>query len=1214
MKIADLFVANVTRDIPPVVYFHEQRPEKLKEEVSEYIITGGYPDNHPGSRRVKSGIHEQFVHLLRAITQEMGKKGGPENPACWISGFYGSGKSSFAKLLGLSLDGKALPDGTLLSKALLDRDDSPKRDDLVSAWNDLLKKFQPMAVVFDIGGVARDDEHIHSAALRQVQERLGYCSKSSLVADFELRLEKDGEYPAFVATAERVLGRPWKAAKEEEQAEDHFSHVLHVMKPDRYPDPMSWIDARAGRQTGAGSSVVEVVRAIESMLDARGDDKALFIVIDEVSQYVHQDEGRMLKLQTFVMDLGQQLKGRVWLLATGQQKLEDTSESNNIGKLKDRFLTHLRVHLAPANIRDVVHKRLLKKKPEREGVLRELFQKHRSDLKLHGYGCQEITEEDFVEVYPMLPGHIDLLMQITSNLRIHSKRMQGDDHAIRGLLQLLGELFRAQKLAEGEVGDLVTLDSIFEVQQTALDADVQNTLQRIFSDPGVRDDALAIRCAKAVALLEQLQDQNPPIATTSELVSQCLYSRVGQGSQVQAVTDALERLRSANHLSYSEKQGYKIQSSAGQDWEEERREIGIGQEKIAEIVQEALKHLVGSMQERPKWKGRPFPWTLFFSDKKQAHDLKLQDTREDSTVTVDFQFLGKKEDRSMATWINWSGSGQEQVKNRILWLVSETGTVEDLARQLAKSEKMLLKYRDRRESLKPEQRRLLGDEEASYEQLEGRVRAAIGDAFLEGNAFFRGQHYRPRDNGGSFGTALLSMALRALPDLYPHFAEIAVTPAELNQILDPNTEVSGISKKFMREGLGIFDLDAGKYLPNCSGVYPQRVLSEIERHGGLSGQTLIGTFVSPPYGYAADLVKACIAGLLRAKKIRVQPDTGDEMTSFRDPGVKDLFARDRDFRRAEFFPAKASEIERRDRVAIRKLFLDNLRIDIDPEDEPIADAVTQHFQKFRDDLRDVERKFNDLPNRPEIPLVLKRFGKALEDCCRPRVMLKTVIEVKRNLDALRDGFEQLGLCTSELTPEVIDIVKRAGRIKDHELAQLQVSGDWAGLTEEATLVTERLATERPWKDAASLVPAVDRIRARYVEVRRAIIQRQTVEAEAARSKVKIRPGFAQLEADAAHRVLRPIAEAMVDTTAEALAPTLVELRDRFSGRIGQAVDLANDRLDEELSRKTETQVVRVESHIRGMEVTSREQLKGLLNELEERIGPHLDRGARVRIT
>ena len=150
MKIRDLFVADVTRDIPPVVYFHEQSPAKLQAEVSEYIITGGYPEGDLRGRRVKSGIHEQFVHLLQGISHELNKKGGPELPASWISGFFGSGKSSFAKLLGLSLDGVVLPDGTPLWSALLTRDDSPRRQELVLAWDVLAKRVNPIAVVFDI--------------------------------------------------------------------------------------------------------------------------------------------------------------------------------------------------------------------------------------------------------------------------------------------------------------------------------------------------------------------------------------------------------------------------------------------------------------------------------------------------------------------------------------------------------------------------------------------------------------------------------------------------------------------------------------------------------------------------------------------------------------------------------------------------------------------------------------------------------------------------------------------------------------------------------------------------------------------------------------------------------------------------------------------------------------------------------------------------------
>ena len=97
--IRELFRQNVTRDIPPVVYFHEQSPQKIQDEVSEYIITGGWNKSHPNYRRVPDGIHDQYVVLLKNIAKELEKIGGPSLPTAWISGFYGSGKSSFAKLV-----------------------------------------------------------------------------------------------------------------------------------------------------------------------------------------------------------------------------------------------------------------------------------------------------------------------------------------------------------------------------------------------------------------------------------------------------------------------------------------------------------------------------------------------------------------------------------------------------------------------------------------------------------------------------------------------------------------------------------------------------------------------------------------------------------------------------------------------------------------------------------------------------------------------------------------------------------------------------------------------------------------------------------------------------------------------------------------------------------------------------------------------------------
>jgi hypothetical protein len=1206
MKVRELFQLNITRDIPPVVYFHEQSPEKLEAEVNEYIITGGYPESDHRSRRVKAGIHEQFVHLLKGIRNELKKGGGPELPASWISGFYGSGKSSFAKLLGLALDGIQLPSGIALADALLARDEAPKRQELVDAWGDLAGHLKSFAVVFDIGSVARDDEHIHSAALRQVQRRLGYCSKSDLVADFELKMEIDGDWNAFLATARKTLGKEWRIAKEEEQAEDHFSEVVHVMKPDRYPDPMSWIESRAGSRTGLAGSVEKAVEAIDSMIHIREPERALFIVVDEVSQYVHQVEDRMLKLQSFVSELGQRMKGRVWLFATGQQKLEDSAESSHLGKLKDRFPPHLRVHLATTNIRDVVHKRLLKKWQDKEGILRELYQKHQADLRLYAYSASELTEEDFLEVYPMLPGHIDLLMQVTSSLRTRSSRVQGDDHAIRGLLQLLGELFREQNLADGDVGDLVTLDAIFEVQHTALDADVQTTLARIAADPQVRDDVVAQRSAKAVALLELIQEQT---ATKPELVAQCLYARLGQGNQVPAVTQALDKLRGLSLLSYSEKQGYKIQSSAGQEWQRLRDDIRVSQEQISRIAQDAIRALVGAMQERPRWKGRSFPWTLWFSDGNQAHDVKLQDTREDSTVAVDFRFLSRKEDRSSSSWVQ--KSDQEPLLNRLIWVAGESGAVEDHARQYARSERMLEKYRPRRESLTREQQRLLIEEEAHLEDLEVKVRSAVAEAFLEGAAYFRAGPLKPRDSGSTFGSALGGMATRILPSLYPHFSEIAILPAELNQLLE--RDLAGPSTKFMDGGLGILSLDAGKYVPSCTGAYPTRILKQIEEHGGLSGQALFATFVSPPYGYAPDLVKACCAGLLRGKKIRIRPEQGDEITSYPDPGVRELFGRDRDFRRAEFFPAAEGAVTGRDLIAIRKLFADMLQVKIDQDEALVAHTAFQQFPPRREQLAEVQRRLNQLPNRPELPPALQKLGRALEDCCRSLAVQKTLVELKRNLDVLRDGFQQLGVLDADLTPDAIQLVTAAASSRDRELSQLRSVEELGGLENDGAVLTSHLDADRPWRDIGSLSPAVERIRARYVEVRRGLINRQNLEAEAARGRVKMRTGFAQLDADRAHHVLRPISEVMVDTTADAVAPSIIEVRDRFASRIRQAEEAANDRLDEELSKNSDGIVVKVPARLQGREVANREQWNAVLKDLEERIGPLVDKKTRVRL-
>ncbi|MFN9287214.1 MAG: BREX system P-loop protein BrxC, partial [Planctomyces sp.] len=168
------------------------------------------------------------------------------------------------------------------------------------------------------------------------------------------------------------------------------------------------------------------------------------------------------------------------------------------------------------------------------------------------------------------------------------------DQAIRGLLQLLGELFRVQNLADSPVGSLITLDAIYEIQKTALDSDTQASMARILTETASLDPMFQ-RAAKAVALLELVQDTRP---TDARLVAQCLYDRVDRGNQVEEVTAALESLRQDNLLAWSEKLGYRIQSTAGEEWEREKREIRTPREAISEIVRDALR-MVMEKPERP---------------------------------------------------------------------------------------------------------------------------------------------------------------------------------------------------------------------------------------------------------------------------------------------------------------------------------------------------------------------------------------------------------------------------------------------------------------------------------------------------------------------------------------------------------------------------------------------------------------------------------------
>ncbi len=1158
-----LFVRDVTRAIPPVVYFHEQDPHKLMAEVDEYIVTGGYPVGHPSQKRVPIGIHEQLVALCRGITTALDTTGGPSLPTVWISGFYGSGKSSFAKLIGLALDrfpGVVLPDERPLSAALIARDQSPHAKDFADAFAALAARVRPLSVVFDIGGTARDHEHIHMVAVRQLQKRLGYSQSDPHVADFELRLERDGEYDRFLATALDVLGQPWASIKDKALAEEDFSLVLHHLFPQRYPDPTAWYASRGTSRSGA--SPQDATFAMRDMLSFRAPDATLFLVVDEVSQYVIGHADRIDRLRAFATELGSVMKGRIWLVALGQQKLEERADQNHLGWMSDRFSQKL--HLAPTNIRDVIHRRLLAKTPDAQAALRDLFTKQRSQMSQYAYGAAELTPEDFVEVYPLLPNHIDLLLQITSAMRQRTSRAQGDDHGIRGVLQLLGELFRSQGLADAEVGTLVTFDRVYEIMHTALDSDLQASMARVLAQT-VNLDPLHVQCAKVVALLEHIQENLP---TTAELIASCLYDRVDRGDRVAEVKAALEVLKNKNLLGHGDKTGYKIQSSSAEEWEQEKQRLGHTREQLADLVKDALTRLPAVV--KPKLGKRDFPWKTSFATRLKDDGQVLADPRDQAAVAVDFRWLPRDESAD-AQWI--TRSAEVTLATRIIWVAGDDSQVVDLARDLARSRDMVARYRPRRDSLVVAKKNLLNHEEARSEDLDRALVQLVGQQLIDGRIYFAGRGIDPREHGQAVGPVLTSVANRLLPEIYKDFESVDVQPAHIKQLLEDN--IAGIGVQFMGGPLQLFDLDAGKYVASPGGKVPTRLLDEVRKRSGMSGSALLQHFAAPPFAWTAYMVQAAVAGLVRAQRLEIQLDDGVKVTRLRDPGVRDLFDKERAFRAADFFVANEPPDPRvRNRIA--KVLEDGLGVEIERDEDRLVDAIGKSMPAIARRARDVLARHARLgldgpggPGRavdPQLAEVTRLAESAEKLATGSRYTEPTMKTVQMDLDVLRDGFQALKTLETELSDVVAASLIEARRVARAQGAQLaHLPGYFAAEPAAAAavdVITTTLAQARPWREVDQVRQATTTLTDAYRAERARLLAWQESEVDRVKAELRATVAFARLNDDGKNAVMRVFSRCTPGTTADALSPELLALGAPFTKLLAEVEELALDVLDE----------------------------------------------------
>ncbi len=616
------------------------------------------------------------------------------------------------------------------------------------------------------------------------------------------------------------------------------------------------------------------------------------------------------------------------------------------------------------------------------------------------------------------------------------------------------------------------------------------------------------------------------------------------------------------------------------------------------------------MPARPRLDERPFPWEARFSDGRQIDDAVIVDPRDDAPITVDFRLLFELDERKPERWVR---SNDPRLHDRLVWLCGETDLLEDRAADLARAREMVRKYDARKESLQAERKLLLQQEKNHVEDLVTLLRQLVARTFLSGQIYFRGEPTRPTDIGDSFERALETVAGRYLRKIYPHHIATQVVPSELELLL--KEPLTGSLEKFMPGDLGILALDAGRFVIACSGTVPTRVLEYITSEGAASGQTLLAHFGGPPYGYTANVLRACVLGLLRATRVKARTESGSTITDLRHGSAYDTFEKDRNFRRTSFSPADVDPIGLPVRAKICDFFKKAFGHEMDREDGVIADAVANYFPQQVPRLRAVLTRLAQLPGSPPPPTALIRLQDALDECLREiRQTQPTLKQVKKHLDVLREGIQLLGLHESELSQTAIDAVREAARVRDHHAAQLAATS--AQGHEHAAArqrITTHLAGERPWRDISALDGDLRLLRDAYTAERRRLLQWQEQEAERARAEIKTQPGFSTLTSEQSHRVLRPFAAALTTTGVDAIAPSLRELFETFKIALERATAEAQEHLAAIKNEGNRKPFIPVDLRLKNRYIETEADVDALLAEIREKLLAQLTAGTGARI-
>lgn len=863
-SIRELFSTQrpIDRKIEKVIDYYAQEEDRLLQEVNEYEIT----DN----------IESCFRKFIDVFSE--GISGGQvAEIGIWVSGFYGSGKSSFTKYLGAAINPSTKVNGVPFLELLCDR--FPKNE--IPASLRTMAKKQPAAVILlDLGSEQLAESAaapVSTVLYWKVLQWAGY-SKEKKTAQLEFTLDRRGLYDEFKVKYREKHESDWESIHNDPLiCVARASEIIPEILPEDFPTSASYRGLRFEEARGVRDLASEII----DLCRRKTGYENILLLIDEAGQYVAPRGELILNLDGLARSLKELGKGKVWIAATGQQTLSEIVEkaahnSAELNKLRDRF--PISIHLDARDIREITHRRLLGKSEEGRITLMDLYRKHGQSIATYtGLTGTKLFKGDpdentFINLYPFLPQHFDLLLEL---IRVLARSTGGIGlrSAIRVIQDVLVDKSRVLntetvKLADRNIGDLACVDDFFDT----LKADIAKVLPHVVG--GVEKTAkvfgpesFEVRVAKAIAALQPVE----AFPKKAENLAALLYRTAGSTGLQEQVQEALRRMSSEKECGLIEDPqvgGWVFLSDAVKPIRDKRNSYVPTSGDIFRSQVELLKR---GTSDRAMFRVQPSARLENVKEVRAA--VKLGKTvitggSEDVEIRLEIVDPALWEDKRKELLI--STNAQIELKRSVILLVRGEGEIEDLLTEIVKSEKVLGEVDERNADHVVAQ--YLRAERRSAERSRERAAASLEKAMLEGVFIFRGKPTPVREIGETMDAALRNILSGVIKEVFPHFHLAPIRPSTdaAAKFLDVE-RMDRITKSL--DPLGLVSSKRGS--PRIDTNEP--VLAEVIRvfkmksdesgSGRVQGNHLQDVFSSPPYGWTKDTVRYLFAALLRAGEV-----------------------------------------------------------------------------------------------------------------------------------------------------------------------------------------------------------------------------------------------------------------------------------------------------------------------------------------------------------